>query len=89
MTLHLEEHHRALNALLSLLRERGGFALAGQFMQLHPKNDWAGMRQLAAQTEASHPDIDVCDAAERLKVALDHGPLQDGWMPPESRDQSG
>lgn len=89
MTLHLDPHHVALNALLSLLRERGGFGLAGQLMQLHPRNDWAGMRDLAATLEASHPDIDIQEAAQALLEALDTGPLSAGWIPPEQRAGSG
>jgi|GEM_PF-4294549 len=89
MNLHLDQHHTALNALLGILRERGGFALAGQFMQLHPRNEWQAMRDLAATLEASHPDIDVRDQASELITALDEGPLQAGWTSPESSSGGG
>lgn len=89
MNMHLDQHHTALNALLAILRERCGFALAGQFMQMHPRNEWQAMRDLAATLEVSHPDIDVRDQATELIAALDEGPLQAGWVPPESRSGEG
>ncbi|HYE76508.1 MAG TPA: hypothetical protein VEI97_00850, partial [bacterium] len=68
-----------------ILRSTGAFSLAGQFMQMHPGNDWAGMKTLADQLVNTSRSEEIRRAAEDLMDALEAGPLCPGYIPPEAR----